>query len=341
MRTRSRPEAADVIQRRLDQLRVELASQWQSPDPEPTEPEAWWDPHTRLPPEPETTTDEPAPEPVPEPEVAAVSASRPALAASVPTPGRHASRRRLGLPIDVLAPVRGRVALSPWHLALVAVGVAVALAVTCWWVIRSDPSTQSTAPLATSQPLASLPVMPQSITTPGAVATPTASGSAGPVGSVGPAASTTKVTVDVEGKVRRPGIAVLPTGSRVVDAIRAAGGAPHRKDLSGLNLAAVLTDGQQIVVGGPTTGAPGATPGSSTGSAPGSAAPSGAPGTLVNLNTATLEQLDTLPDIGPVTAQSILDWRQQNGGFTSVDELDEVDGIGPVTVQKLTPLVTV
>jgi competence protein ComEA len=125
---------------------------------------------------------------------------------------------------------------------------------------------------------------------------------------------------------------VLRSGSRVVDAIRAAGGAPHRRDLSALNLAAVLADGQQIVVGG----------GSPPAVAPSDPTSSGAPtGGLVNLNTATAEQLDTLPDVGPVTAQSILSWRAANGGFSSVDELLEVDGIGEATLAKIAPHVTV
>lgn len=155
------------------------------------------------------------------------------------------------------------------------------------------------------------------------------------------------MTVDVEGAVRRPGIVVLPTGSRVVDAIRAAGGAPHRRTLGGLNLAAVLGDGQQIVVGtgtGAATGAGSATggAGSATGGASTGTTPQGpVPGALVDLNTATAEELDTLPGVGPVTAQSILTWRQQNGGFTSVDELLSVSGIGPATLAKLTPYVTV
>jgi len=145
------------------------------------------------------------------------------------------------------------------------------------------------------------------------------------------------VTVDVEGKVRRPGIAVLPVGSRVVDAVAAAGGARKRGDLAGLNLAAVLTDGQQIIVGAgaSTAGAPTA-PGT-----PGGTSASGGPTTLVNLNTASEAELESLPDVGPVTAQSILEWREQNGGFTSVDELLQVDGIGDKTLAKLAPYVTV
>jgi len=141
------------------------------------------------------------------------------------------------------------------------------------------------------------------------------------------------VTIDVAGKVRHPGIAVLDTGARVVDAIKAAGGARPGVDLTGLNLARLLVDGEQVVVGG-------APPSGAAAEAVPSSAASG-PATLVNLNTATETELDTLPDVGPVTAASILQWRDQHGGFTSVDELLEVDGIGEVTLGKLAPYVTV
>ena len=146
------------------------------------------------------------------------------------------------------------------------------------------------------------------------------------------------VTVDVEGKVRRPGIVVVPAGSRVTDALAAAGGVPHHRALGGLNLAAVLVDGQQIVVGGPASGS--GTSGTTLAAGPGTSGGTSA-GALVNLNTASADELDTLPGVGPVTAQSILEWREQNGGFTSVQELLEVDGIGPATLAKLTPHVTV
>jgi competence protein ComEA len=146
------------------------------------------------------------------------------------------------------------------------------------------------------------------------------------------------VTVDVEGRVRRPGIVILPAGSRVTDALDAAGGVPHRRALRGLNLAAVLTDGQQIMVGQKTSQSANLGP-TSIGASPAGASPAG--GAPVNLNTATAEQLDTLPDVGPVTAQSIIEWRAENGGFTSVQELLVVDGIGPVTMKKLAPHVTV
>ena len=142
------------------------------------------------------------------------------------------------------------------------------------------------------------------------------------------------VTVDVAGKVRHPGIAVLDAGARVVDALEAAGGARPGVDLTGLNLARVLVDGEQVVVGGPAP----------SGAAAAASAPAGAPSgpvAMVNLNTATESELDTLPEVGPVTAASILQWRDQHGGFTSVDELLEVDGIGEVTLGKLAPYVTV
>jgi competence protein ComEA len=157
-----------------------------------------------------------------------------------------------------------------------------------------------------------------------------ASAAADPTATAAPAT----VTIDVAGKVRHPGIQVLDAGARVVDALAAAGGARPGVDLTALNLARPLVDGEQVVVGGaPPTAVVAA-------AAPESGGPS-APATLVNLNTATETELDTLPDVGPVTAASILAWRDQHGGFTSVDELLEVDGIGDVTLGKLAPYVTV
>ncbi|MFE7034278.1 helix-hairpin-helix domain-containing protein [Streptomyces sp. NPDC057621] len=153
----------------------------------------------------------------------------------------------------------------------------------------------------------------------------------------GAGAVPTALVVDVSGKVREPGIHRLPAGSRVADALKAAGGVRPGTNTEGLNRARFLVDGEQVVVGAPTAvgpGAPGApgVAGSSGGSAgsgvagPGGAAP--APVTPVALNTATLEQLDTLPGVGPVLAQHIIDYRGRHGGFRSVDELREVNGIG-------------
>ncbi|MFI2613612.1 helix-hairpin-helix domain-containing protein [Streptomyces sp. NPDC018584] len=136
-----------------------------------------------------------------------------------------------------------------------------------------------------------------------------------------------RIVVDVSGKVRRPGVHRLPAGSRVADALRAAGGARPGTDMGGLNRARFLVDGEQVVVGEP---APPPTPGGA-GAVPG-AGPAGAAGTAaagpVGLNTATAAQLDELPGVGPVLAQHIIDYRTEHGGFRSVEELREVNGIG-------------
>jgi competence protein ComEA len=150
------------------------------------------------------------------------------------------------------------------------------------------------------------------------------------------------LVVHVVGAVRRPGLYRLREGSRVDDAVRRAGGARGNAELAALNLAAPVADGQQVIV--PARGAvqtPGAT-GASGGSAAGVAGADGAipaSGEKVHLNSATLEQLDTLPGIGPVTAQQILDYRTANGAFASIEELDAVPGIGPARLEQLTPLV--
>ncbi len=133
-----------------------------------------------------------------------------------------------------------------------------------------------------------------------------------------------RVTVDVTGAVRRPGHYRLPDGSRVADALERAGGPTRKAFLEGVNLAAPLADGQQVLVPRET--------------AIGGAAP-GAVAGPVSLSAATLEQLDTLPGVGPVTAQKILDYRAAHGAFRSVEELDAVPGIGPATVEELRELV--
>ena len=244
----------------------------------------------------------------------------------MPLPGRHASRRATA-PLAEAVPERwrDRFALGPTQLTVVAVLVAVGLAVTGWWVVRGDPDrleAPTIAPASQAAPLADAsPVAADSSTT------PVAGSAAGSVAG--------SVTVDVTGKVRKPGIAVLDAGARVVDALEAAGGARAGVDLSGLNLARVLVDGEQVVVGAPpastvpvTSGPPGAAPGS--------------PGALlVNLNSATEAELETLPEVGPVTAAAIIEWRTEHGGFSAVDELLEVDGIGDTTLGQVAPFVTV
>lgn len=234
---------------------------------------------------------------------------------ALPQPGRHAARRPRGA-AWVPEPLRGRVGLGPGPLAVVAVVVALALGATAWWSLRSRP----------------VPVAPAG---PGAAAAPLAEPAAevGTGPTTGPTAEPATVTVDVAGRVRRPGIVVLEQGARVVDALQEAGGARPGTDLTGLNLARLLVDGEQVVVGvpPPATGLP-------TAPAPAPGAP-GAP--LVDLNTADLALLETLPEVGPVTAQAIVSWREQHGGFTAVSELLEVDGIGDATLATITPFVTV
>ena len=135
------------------------------------------------------------------------------------------------------------------------------------------------------------------------------------------------VVVDVVGAVRRAGLYRLRNGSRIADAVARAGGATRKADLALVNLAAPVADGMQIVVPARVSAAA-AAGGSPT-----------APAGPVHLNTATLEDLDALPGVGPVTAQKILDYRQQHGAFANVDELDAIPGIGPARLDQLRDLV--
>jgi competence protein ComEA len=146
-------------------------------------------------------------------------------------------------------------------------------------------------------------------------------------------AAPTQLVVDVVGAVRRPGLYRLVEGARIADAVERAGGATSKANLSLINLAAPLADGQQVVV--PERGAAAGAPVAPVGSSAALGAASGP----VHLNTATLEQLDSLPGVGPVTAQKILDYRQKHGSFSSVDELDAVPGIGPARMDQLKDLV--
>ena len=162
-----------------------------------------------------------------------------------------------------------------------------------------------------------------------------------PVSSASPSSSTApappaQVVVSVVGLVNQPGLVTLAPDARIADAVSAAGGTLRGADTLGLNLARHVEDGEQIVVGIATPS--GRTPalGSSVGTRP--QGPAAGP---VDLNTATVEQLDALPGVGPVTAAAIVAWRSANGSFASVDQLGEVDGIGPARLEKLRPLVRV
>ena len=169
--------------------------------------------------------------------------------------------------------------------------------------------------------------VPQSVVAPSV----SASGDpfADPFGPASPSPSPS-VTVHVVGDVRRPGVVELPAGSRVVDALAAAGGLRRGGELGATNLARVVADGERVEVGGSAPAGSGGT-GTSVGT----------PAGPLDLNTATAEQLDALPGIGPVTAAKILAWRATHGRFSVVDELAEVPGIGPKTLADLRPHVRV
>lgn len=241
-----------------------------------------------------------------------------------------------------------RLRADPGRAGAIALAVVAALAVlvTIFTLIRDQP-----APVMSAK----LPPVQKAST-------------AGPTSSTGPGAASSAgpdrpVVVSVVGLVHKPGLVTLTPGARVADALQAAGGAMDGADTIGLNMARPLTDGEQIVVGlAPLSGKPAAL-GSSVAGGPAPAAPtpvagspvpgspvSGSPvsgsarpkpGEVLDLNTATVEQLDALPGVGPVTAAAIVAWRQSNGKFTSVDQLADVDGIGPARLDKLRALVRV
>jgi competence protein ComEA len=314
---RPRADHQEAVSRRLASLTAEIDSTRPEEPPDPGAlDEPWLAGHTRIRP----LRAVPNPRAGPDPPLAPV---RPPPGA-VPLPGRHAARRRAA-PLLPEA-VRGRLALGPTQLVIVAVLVAVGLAVTGWWVVRGDPERLEAPPAPASTGAA--PSGAAAPLTDAVPAAPVKVGAGSPV-ATGSAAS---VTVDVTGTVRHPGIVVLDVGARVVDAVKAAGGARRGVGLSSLNLARVLVDGEQIVVGGPPAPTSGA-------AAAAGVAPPGGP--LVNLNTAAESELETLPEVGPVTAQSIVAWRTEHGGFSSVDELVEVDGIGDATLAKIAPHVTI
>ncbi|MFC4783654.1 helix-hairpin-helix domain-containing protein [Nocardioides sp. MAHUQ-72] len=317
MRTRPTSEHQEAVTRRLALLGAELASVRPQGVEDPQQPDDWMAPHTRLPTAraapvgagPGTVEDDPAP--------------------LVPAPGRHASRRsRRLVPVVVPETLRGRVVLGPSQVTVLAVLVALGLAVTCWWLVRGR-ADEVVAPSLPSPAAGLVSVSPDASTAVPGVASGTASTSTGDAGTAG------SVTVDVAGKVRRPGIAVLDAGARVVDALEAAGGARPGVDLTELNLARLLVDGEQIVVG---VAVPSVAVGTS---GPSPTVPGSPTGALVDLNTATQSELEALPEVGPVTAQAIVAWRDEHGGFTAVDELLEVDGIGDATLSQLAPYVTV
>ncbi|BCW45736.1 competence protein ComEA [Arthrobacter sp. StoSoilB5] len=152
---------------------------------------------------------------------------------------------------------------------------------------------------------------------------------------------TKMLLVHVAGAVQKPGVVSLPEGSRVFQAIDAAGGATASADVNGLNLAEVVTDGAKIRVPAAGEAAQETGTGNGTGGSAETQVSPGSGGAKVNINTASVEELGTLPRVGPVMAQRIIDWRKEHGAFASVEELDAIDGIGPKLMESLQDLVTV
>ncbi|MCU1606768.1 MAG: Competence protein ComEA-like protein with helix-hairpin-helix repeat region [Modestobacter sp.] len=209
----------------------------------------------------------------------------------------------------------------PGSWALWVVGLLAAVTVVGWtWVDR--PTAEQVPAAVTTAPVTTAPVTTAPVTADPGIADTT--------GPPAPSSDGGAVVVSVVGQVVSPGLVTLPAGSRVADALAAAGGLLPDADPTVVNAAALLTDGQQIAVGVPAAAAP------TTGS--GGAA---APGGLLDLNSATVADLDALPGIGPVLAQRIVDHRTVQGRFTSIEQLDDVSGIGPAIYADLAQRVRV
>lgn len=267
-----------------------------------------------------------------------------------PDPGRESAvDHGTDVPFDPEDAASGRrLSIGPWSrpaLRGLVLLLAVIGAVVGYLVWQAQPRDVVVAPTLGASPAAqaggSAVIAPQVLAT-GVPITGAADAPIGPPVSEGDTAGVggqergvTEIVVHVTGLVRRPGLVRLPAGARVADAIDEAGGITRRRAEGSVNLARVLTDGEQIVVTE-------AAPQTSAGPAPPSVGSGGTAGAApLDLNAATLEQLDGLPGVGPVLAGRILQWRSTHGRFRSVDELGEVSGIGEAILGQLRPLVRV
>jgi competence protein ComEA len=229
---------------------------------------------------------------------------------------------------DRLPPtLRGRWALDRTTGIVLAVSILLgALLIGGWAVLRAKPHEMS---VARERPLGASPGNPEAESVPSIPVGTAATSSASPV---------TGVIVDVEGKVARPGVRALPLGSRILDAINAAGGALPGTDLAALNQAQVLVDGEQVLVG--VTPPPQAQSGAPSGHGKKSRGRAGAGGAQpVHLNSAGIDDLEQLPGVGPALAERIVDYRTEHGPFRSVDDLRAVSGFGGQRFADIAPMV--
>ncbi|WP_225438720.1 ComEA family DNA-binding protein [Candidatus Frankia nodulisporulans] len=265
---------------------------------------------------------------------------RPGAASGAPPAGRaRLIRARVAdrLPLALRSAVVAPAASAALVLALVALGAA---AVATWLAWQHRPVPVSAPPASSSAVIAAVSpgaTAPESVTDSGGATTGVAgSAAARPAGGTG--APPGEVVVDVAGRVRNPGVVRLPAGSRVVDALERAGGALPGVDTTGVALARLLVDGEQVLVDG-QPGPPSQAPPAGTGAAAG--AGGGGGGSPLDLNSASAEQLDALPGVGPVLAQRIVQWRAEHGHFGSPQQLGEVTGVGDKRLADLLPLIRV
>ncbi len=236
--------------------------------------------------------------------------------------------------------LRARVAIGPWRLLLAGAAVLLVGALG-WWLLRPPPpAVEQTLPYASTTVAGS----PTGTGPAGADSGATGGSSPGPMGGT---TAPVNLVVHGAGAVRVPGVYRLPPGSRVDDLVAAAGGLAPDADPARLNLAAPLQDGQRVYVPHlgevsvpPAVTGDGPQPATTAGGSSGTSS-AGGPAAPVNLNTASIQELDTLPGVGPSTAQAILDYRQQHGRFATVDELLEVRGIGDAKLAQLKDRVAV
>lgn len=245
------------------------------------------------------------------------------------TPGRAEPHRE---PLDAASsrtqPLREVLEFGREHLALVLVAGVVAIGIAVTYLTRAQAHS-----------------IPLTVATPAVTASASASGPAatggGEVATASPSAPITPrmIVVQVLGPVKRPGVITVPEGTRVTEAIARCGGLTAAAAPGDLNLAAILHDADQVVIG--TRARPGGAVRGGDQAADPAASASPSAGQPVDLNTATAAQLDQIPGIGPITAQKILDWRDQHGRFTAVTELREIDGIGAKTFARIAPHVRI